>query len=45
MALLLENGADVHVKNRWGGTPLNEAKKSFRPQQAVELLLRAGAVE
>jgi uncharacterized protein len=45
IALLLEHGADVNVKNRWGGTPLAEARKSFHPYQAVELLIRAGATE
>jgi uncharacterized protein len=43
--LLLKHGADVRPVNRWGATALSEARNSFRSTQAVELLLRAGAID
>ena len=45
MELLLAHGADFRPKNRWGATALSEAKRSFRPVRAVQLLQQAGATE
>ena len=45
MSLLIEQGANVNVRNRWGQTALSEAQRSFRAQQAVALLIAAGAQE
>jgi len=40
--LLLANGADVNVTNRWGQTPLHYAVV-FRHEEVVKALLNAGA--
>ena len=40
--ILLANGADVNVTNRWGQTPLHYAVV-FRHEDAVKALLNAGA--
>ncbi|PZO45154.1 MAG: hypothetical protein DCF19_01290 [Pseudanabaena frigida] len=43
--ILLKYKADHRPKNNWNGSALSEARKSFRSNQAVELLIRAGASE
>jgi ankyrin repeat protein len=45
MEILLQYKADYHPKNLWNGSALSEARKSFRANQAVEILMRAGAIE
>lgn len=42
--LVLEAGADVHCKNRYGDTPLLLAAGFNRDPKAVKLLLQAGTV-
>ncbi|KAI9864036.1 MAG: hypothetical protein M1813_003352 [Trichoglossum hirsutum] len=39
---LLENGADPHIKNTWGTTPIEEAER-FSAPQIVELLRGSGS--
>ena len=43
-SLLIQNGAELNVKDRWGSTPLREAKKCCH-RKVVELLLKSGAVD
>jgi len=43
IAALLEARADVNPKDRWGRTPLDEAKPSLAPE-ACNMLIAAGAV-
>lgn len=45
MTGLIDRGANVNVRNQWGQTALSEAQRSFRAQQAVALLVAAGAQE
>ena len=45
MEILLQYKADHRPKNNWNGSALSEARKSFRSNQAVEILIRAGATE
>jgi uncharacterized protein len=44
MTILLAGGADVSPCNRWGMTALSEARQCVRASAAVELLMRAGAI-
>jgi len=45
MKILLQYKADYSPKNNWNGSALSEARKSLRANQAVEILIRAGATE
>jgi ankyrin repeat protein len=45
MEILLQYQADYLPKNNWHGSALSEARKSIRANQAVEILIRAGATE
>jgi uncharacterized protein len=44
LAILLNGGADVLPCNRWGMTALSEARQCVRATTAVEMLMRAGAI-
>lgn len=42
--LLIQSGAELNVKDRWGSTPLTEAKKCYH-KGVIDLLLKSGAVD